>query len=270
MRILFLGEIVGRCGIGVLKTALKNYRNERNIDFVIANGEGATSGFGLGFVNAQSIKYNMGVDVFTLGEKTYFKMDMVEGISKKDWILRPMNYPEDAPGRGIRYFTVGEKKICVINMLGMMSFNNPHLNNPFLSVEGIVEKARQAVNIVIVMFHARATAEKRAMFKLLEGRVSAVLGTHTKVLTADSTVENGTAYISDLGRCGASDSVGGFDAESEIRIFRTQINARSKESWEKPEMQGAIVDFDNESGRAVSIEPVKFGVDCKMPERKDG
>ena len=266
MRVLFLGEIVGRCGIGVVKKTLKPFRTEKNIDFVIANGEGATSGFGLGFINAQTIKYNMGVDVFTLGEKTYFKMDMVEGISKKDWILRPYNYPEDAPGRGVRYFNVGEKKLCVINALGMMGFTQPHLNNPFLTIEGIVDKAKSITNLVVVMFHAQATAEKLAIRSLLQGRVSAVLGTHTKVLTADSSICDGTAYITDLGRCGASDSVGGFDTSAEIRRIRTLVPARSIESWNKPELQGLLVDFDTDTGKAISFEVVKTPVDVSRPE----
>ena len=263
-----MGEIVGRCGTGVIKTILKKYRAEHDIDFVIANGEGVTNGFGLGFMNAQTIKYNMGVDVFTLGEKAFYKMDMVENISRKDWILRPFNYPEDVPGRGIRYYVVNDKKICIINLLGMMGFNNPHLNNPFLVIEPLVDKARENTNLIVVMIHAQATAEKKAMFKLLEGKVSAVLGTHTKVLTADSQLSRGTAYITDLGRCGATESVGGFDPETEIKMYRTQVNARSKESWAKPEMQGVVVTFDKDSGAATDIEPVKIPVDCKMPEPK--
>ncbi|MCQ2397928.1 MAG: YmdB family metallophosphoesterase [Sphaerochaetaceae bacterium] len=261
MKVLFLGEITGRCGIGVIKNGLKKYRTERKVDFVIANGEGATGGFGLGFQHAQTL-FHMGVDVLTLGEKTFFKIDMVEGIAKKDRILRPANYPESVPGRGIRHFTVGDKRVCVVNMLGMMGFQNPHLNNPFLVSESIVEKAHGDTPFVFYVFHAQATAEKCAMGRLLDGKASAVVGTHTKALTADGCIlHGGTAYISDTGRCGAvCGSVGGFDPENEIKKMRTQVLFRSKESWTAPQMQGFLCEFDNDTGFALSVETVRIDV----------
>ena len=268
MRILFLGEIVGRCGIGVIKNALKDYRRNNSVDLVIANGEGATSGFGLGFQNALSLQH-MGIDILTMGEKSFFKLDMVEGIAKRPTILRPANYPETVPGRGIRYVAVGDRKACVINTLGMCNFTNPHLNNPFLSAEAICEKARTETPIVLYVFHASATAEKMAMGRLLQGKASAVVGTHSKVLTADATIlDGGTAYITDLGRCGASVSVGGFESEHEIRKFRTQVQTRSHESWEKPQMQGAMVTVEDDTGKATAISPVCIDVEVEIPQPK--
>lgn len=268
MKVLFLGEIVGRCGIGVIKNALKAFRSKCAVDLVVANGEGATSGFGLGFQNALSLQH-MGIDVLTMGEKSFFKLDMVEGISKRPSILRPANYPESVPGRGIRYVTVGERKVCIINTLGMFSFSNPHLNNPFLMAEPMVEKARSETPVVLYVFHAAATAEKMAMGRLLQGKASAVIGTHCKVLTSDSQIlDGGTAYITDIGRCGASISVGGFEPEHEIRKLRTQVTTRSHESWEKPQMQGALVEIDDESGKALSITAVCEDVSVEMPIQK--
>lgn len=269
MKVLLLGEIVGRCGIGVIKKALKTYRQNNGVDLVIANGEGATSGYGLGFQNALSI-HHMGVDVLTMGEKSFFKLDMVEGIAKRSSILRPANYPETVPGRGIRYMNVGDTKVCIINTLGMFSFsNNPHLNNPFLSAEAMAEKAKSETPVVIYIFHAAASAEKLAMGHLLNGKVSIMAGTHCKVLTADASIlDGGTAFISDLGRCGASVSVGGFEPEHEIRKFRTQVLTRSHESWEKPQMQGALVEIDEKTGKAVSIIPVIEDVQVEMPAQK--
>ena len=265
MKVLLLGEIVGRCGIGVIKKALRPYRQEHGVDLVIANGEGATSGYGLGFQNALTLQH-MGIDVLTMGEKSFFKLDMVEGIAKRSSILRPANYPESVPGRGIRHMTVGDTKVCIINALGMFSFGNPHLNNPFLMAENMVEKARSDTPVVIYVFHAAASAEKIAMGHLLNGKVSAVAGTHCKVLTADARIlDGGTAYITDLGRCGASVSVGGFEPEHEIRKFRTQVQTRSHESWEKPQMQGALVEIDDVSGKAVSIVAVREDVDVEIP-----
>jgi metallophosphoesterase (TIGR00282 family) len=269
MRVLFLGEIVGRCGIGVIKNALKTYRRENGVDLVIANGEGATSGFGLGFQNALSLQH-MGIDVLTMGEKSFFKLDMVEGISKRSSILRPANYPEDVPGRGVRYVTVGERKVCIINTLGMCNFNNPHLNNPFLGTEALLNKIHAETNMVFYVFHASATAEKMAMGRMLQGKVSAVVGTHSKVLTADARIlDGGTAYITDLGRCGASVSVGGFEPEHEIRKFRTSVQTRSHESWEKPQMQGLLVDVDDQSGKAIGVSPVRLDVAVEIPAPKN-
>lgn len=266
MKVLFLGEIVGRCGIGVIKTSLKQFRTDNNVDFVIANGEGATSGFGLGFQNAQSI-HHMGVDVFVLGEKTYFKIDMVEAIDKYARALRPANFPEGAPGRGIRYYNVGDRRICVINMLGMMGFNHPHSNNPFLISDSIVEKAMAETPFVFYVFHSQATAEKQAMGFMLNGKASAVIGTHTKVQTADACIlDKGTAYISDTGRCGSSVSVGGFEPQAEIKKYRTQVFVRSRESWDKPQLQGVLVTFDDETGKAVDIQTIRQDVECTPPQ----
>ena len=279
MRVLFLGEIVGRCGIGVIKNALRHFKKENSIDLVIANGEGATGGFGLGFQNALTLQH-LGVDVLTLGEKAFFKIDMVDGIAKRDKILRPANYPESVPGRGVRYISLGEKtmrenandgkKVCIINTLGMCNFNSPHLNNPFLNAESTVEKAREETPFVFYMFHASATAEKSTMGFLLDGKASAVIGTHCKVLTADSCIlPKGTAYISDLGRCGASMSVGGFDPEYEIKRIRSQIQIRSRESWCMPQMQGLVCTFDDTTGMAVSVKPIRLDVAVSIPSPKE-
>ena len=264
MKVLFLGEITGRCGIGVIKYSLKQFREDNKVDFVIANAEGATGGFGLGMGNAQSLRH-MGIDVMTLGEKAFFKLDMAEGIDKYDRVLRPANYPEEAPGRGVRHFSAGDRRVCVINMLGMMGFNNPHLSNPFLYARTIAEKAKAETPFVFFMFHAQATAEKVAMGHYLDGLVSAVTGTHTKALTADGSIlENGTAYISDLGRCGSSDSVGGFDPAPEIRKYSTGVPERSKECWKAPQMQGLLCEFNDSTGLATSVKTIRL--DCTVPE----
>ncbi len=263
MKVLFLGEVVGRCGIGVLKNALKPLKKERHIDLAIINGEGATGGFGLGVQSSVTMR-NFGVDVITLGEKAFYKPDMVENIDKKDRILRPANYPDTVPGRGMRYYNVGNQSVCIINTLGMGNFNTPHLNNPFTFAENIVLKAKEQTPFVFYIFHSSTTAEKAAMGYLLQGKVSAVVGTHSKVLTADAQIlPGGTAYITDLGRCGSSMSVGGFEPETEIKHIRTQALIKSKEYWVKPQMQGLLCEFDND-GKATYIEIIKLDVD--VPE----
>lgn len=263
MKVLFLGEVIGRCGIGVLKNGLKPFKKERNIDLVIANGEGAAGGFGLG-VQTAAIMRNFGVDFITLGEKAFFKPDMVENIDKKDRVLRPANYPDSVPGRGMRYYNVGNQSVCIINTLGMGNFNSPHLNNPFNFAENIVAKANEQTPFVFYVFHSSTTAEKVAMGYLLQGKASAVVGTHSKVLTADAQILPGeTAYITDLGRCGSSLSVGGFEPETEIKHIRTQTLIKSKECWDKPQMQGLLCEFDDK-GKAIGVETIRL--DVEVPE----
>lgn len=259
MKVLFLGEIVGRCGTGVIKYSLKQFKEENGVDFTVANCEGVTGGFGLGFGNAQLLRH-LGIDVLTLGEKAFYKIDMVENISKYDRVLRPANFPEGVPGRGVRHYSVGDKRVCVINLLGMMGFSKPHLANPFLYIESIVEKAKAETPFVFVIFHAQATAEKLTMGKLLDSKVSAVIGTHTKALTADGKIlQGGTAYISDCGRCGSSDSVGGFEPQEEIKKYSTGVPVRSKECWKAPQMQGLLCEFDDTTGLAVSVKTIRLG-----------
>jgi len=268
MKVLLLGELVGRCGTGVLKHALKQYCKDNSVDMCIAGGECVTGGFGLGFANAQLL-LGMGVDVLTLGEKAFYKPDMVAGIEKRNAILRPANLPEAAPGRGVRYFKVGNRRVCVINMLGMMGFQNPHPANPFLMARQVVDKARAETPFVIFIFHAQATAEKRAMAFMLDGSVGVVAGIHTKVLTSDAAImPRGTAYITDLGRCGSFMSVGGFDPENEILKYRTGVPVKSRESFEMPRMQGMLVNLDNNTGMALDVTVVNMDVDVPVPEPK--
>jgi len=263
MNVLLLGELVGRCGTGVVKHALRQFRKDNDVDCVIAGGECVTGGFGLGYSNALLL-LGMGIDVLTMGEKSFYKLDMVEGIGKKDRILRPANYPESAPGRGIMHFRTPKGTICIINMLGMMGFTNPHLNNPFPFSQSLCEKARQDTPFVIYVFHSQATAEKKSMGLLLDGKASVVAGIHTKALTGDASIlPNGTAYITDLGRCGSLMSVGGFDPENEIKKFRTGIPVRSRESFASPRMQGMLVKLDDETGMALEVKTINIDVEVK-------
>ena len=268
MKVLFLGEVVGRCGLGVLKNALRPFKKERKVDLIIANGEGATGGFGLGGQSAMTMR-NFGVDIITLGEKAFFKPDMVENIDNLDRVLRPANYPEAVPGRGIKYQMVGSQLVCIINTLGMGNFNSPHLNNPFNNCESLVAKAAEKTPFIFYIFHSSTTAERLAMGYALQGKVSAVIGTHSKTLTSDAQIlPGGTAYITDTGRCGSSMSVGGFDPETEIKHIRTQTLIRSQECWDKPQMQGLLCEFDD-SGKAIQVETIKLDVEVPSLEQKD-
>ena len=256
MRILYIGEVVGSPGVFCVKTKLAELKEEKNIDFVIACGDGATGGFGIG-KNHSIYLHKLGVEAITSGECIYYKKDMVPHIPKASYILRAANYPYGNPGRGWNVFRVGENNLGIVNLLGQSGFNRVHLNNPFLMIEGILQKLAEETQTVIVDFHASTTAEKYTMFYHLEGKVSAVLGSHTKVLTADARVlPGGTAVIAGTGRTGSRCSVGGLDPEIEIRKFLTQIHEQSRVTWKDLELQGVIVEID-EDGKAVGIEIVR-------------
>ena len=256
MNVLFLGENVGKCGTDSLNKALKPLKDELKIDFTVINGEGTSMGYGI-MPEHVRLLYKAGVDAVTLGEKTFFKSDMTENLGKFDRVLRPANYPEGTSGSGVKYMYAGSRKVCLINMLGMMSFQFPHLRNPYEYALDIVDKARNQTPFVFFVFHAQATAEKTSMGYLLNGKASCVIGTHTKVMTSNARIlSGGTAYISDIGMCGASLGVGGFNPENEILKIRTGMGVRSKECNLRPQLQGVSVGIDDESGKAYSIETV--------------
>jgi hypothetical protein len=256
MRILYIGEIVGSPGVFCVKTKLAELKEEESIDFVIACGDGATGGFGIG-KNHSIYLHKLGVDAITSGECIYYKKDMVTHISKASYILRAANYPFGNPGRGWNVFRVKDQKIGVVNLLGQSGFNRVHLNNPFLMIENILEKICAETQTIIVDFHATTTAEKYTMFYHLDGKVAAVLGSHTKVLSADARVlPGGTAIIAGTGRTGSRYSVGGLEPEIEISKFLTQIHEQSRVTWKDLELQGILIET-NDDGKAVSIEIVR-------------
>jgi 2',3'-cyclic-nucleotide 2'-phosphodiesterase len=264
-RILFIGEIVGKAGIYCIKKLLSRIKDEYGIDFVIAAGEGATGGFGIG-KNHSIYLHKLGIDVLTGGECIYYKLDMVTHIKKAPYVLRPANYPPGNPGRGWWIYTVGDKKIAVVDLLGQSGFNRVHLSNPYTFLPEIISRITAETNIIIVDFHAATTAEKSSMFYHVDGVVSAVIGTHFKVLTADARIlPGGTAVITDVGRCGSIESVGGLDPEIEIKKFLTGVPERSNDAWAKLELQGVLIDID-ERGKAAHIEIIRK--QCENPEHE--
>lgn len=265
IRILFLGEIVGRPGLQTIKENLKSLKKRCDINYVVANGEGATGGFGIGKNHAIQL-LKMGVDLITTGEKTFFKKEMVDYISTNSKIIRPANYPLGTPGRGIKISEINGIKVAFVTLLGNSNFPRTHLANPYIAATNIIEKIKDDCQAICVQFHATTTAEKQTMAYHLDGKVAAVIGTHSKVLTADEHIMLlKTATITDNGRCGSDNSVGGFDVKIEIERFITQVPSRSKESWENLELQGVIIEID-EQGKAISIERVKEAVPNKVEE----
>ncbi|RPJ05817.1 MAG: YmdB family metallophosphoesterase [Spirochaetaceae bacterium] len=256
MRILFIGEIVGKCGVFCVKQLLPKLKKEMQIDFVIASGDGATGGFGLG-KNHSAYLHKIGINVITGGECIYYKRDMVEHISHTPYILRPANYPHGNPGRGHMVYDTPKGKIGVISLLGQSGFDRIHLSNPYHSISSIIERMQEYTQTIICDFHAATTSEKNTMFHHMAGKITAVIGTHAKALTSDARIiKERTAVISDTGRTGNSFSVGGLDSEIEIRKFLTQIPEYSNVVCEHLELQGVLLEV-GEGGRAISITPVK-------------
>jgi metallophosphoesterase (TIGR00282 family) len=262
LRVLFIGEIVGKSGVWVVKELLPKIREKKRIDFVIADGEGATGGFGIGKNHAVYL-HKLGIDAITTGECSYYKKDIVEHFNRAPYMIRPANYPPRNPGRGWMIFEKNGRKIAVLSLLGIAGFKRVHLKNPFSLLPKLLESITPETNAIVLDFHAVTTAEKATMFAMADGRLSAVIGTHTKALTADDHVTaGGTAVITDAGRTGSLDSVAGLDPEIEIRKLTTLVHEYSKEGWATLEMQGVVLEIGDD-GKALSME--KFRVPCAPP-----
>lgn len=266
MRILFLGEIVGKAGIFTIKNTLKPFIKENDVDFVIANGNGTTGGFGIGKNHSIYLK-KLGINVITTGECAYYKKDVVQHFPRAPYLLRPANYPPGNPGRGWGIYNSGENKVGVIDMLGLYGFSRVHLSNPYTYLPELIKKIKQETNTIIVNFHSLTTAEKQTMFHHVDGSVSALVGSGTKALTADGTVSpNGTGFITDSGRTGALQSVGGLDPNIEVQKFLTQIPERSGDYWSEQFLQGVLLDIDDE-GKAVNLKTINQRCEVEADEK---
>ena len=255
MRVLFIGEIVGKAGHFTLKANLKELREEKNIDFIIANANGATGGFGLGKNHAITLRKKH-IDILTGGENIYYKKDLVEFLPRTPWILRPANLPPGIPGRGWGVYDTPEGPIGVISLIGQSGYFRMHGNNPYTYLPEIVKKIRERAVAIVLNFHATTTAEKRTMAFHADGQVSAMVGTGTRCLTADAQIlPGGPPAITDAGRTGSRASIYGLDSETELRILTTRVPERSKDGWGDLRLQGAIIDIEKD-GRASRIETV--------------
>ncbi len=223
MRIAFIGDIVGRPGRTIIKDNLKNIREEHQIDFVIANYENASHGFGLTAKNAAEL-FNAGIDVMTGGNHSWDKKE-IHALFEKYELLRPHNYPVEVSGTGCKVYEVAGEKIGILNLMG--HFAMPLSNNPFICAQETVEKLMEdGVKNIFIDMHAEATAEKRALLMMFKSRVSAIVGTHTHVGTDDLQIDGGTAYLSDIGLTGCRDNVIGMDAKAPIKRFTTGLPER--------------------------------------------
>jgi len=218
MRIAFIGDIVGRPGRKIIKENLKKLREEYSIDYVIANGENASHGFGLTVKNCDELM-KAGIDLITGGNHTFDKKKDMLALLETNHVLRPDNYPHGVPGRGVHITTIGDEKFAVINLMGI--FCMPNVENPFNWASKVVDDLHaQGIKNIFIDFHGEATSEKRVMMMMFQGKVSAICGTHTHVGTDDLVVEQGTAYVTDVGLTGCRDNVIGMDKE--IPIYRAK------------------------------------------------
>ncbi len=260
MKTLFLGEIVGKCGLSCIIKGLKSIDR----DLTIANAEGLASGYGLTEDGAKILFRNK-CDVLTGGEKIFYKKDLVASLPTSSRILRPLNLSgKDVPGYGLRYMDVCNEKIAIMNLIGQIEMKIYGSSSPFSTCERFLKKiTEQGIKTIFVIIHAQATCEKQALMRYLDGKVTAVIGTHTKVMTADAMVTaNGTAYISDNGRCGSFMSVGGLKTDIEIKKEKTGQVIYSKDTFESPELQGVIV--ESEAGKAKSISVLRQEVELDL------
>ena len=255
MKILAIGDIVGNCGIKKLKSELKKIITEKNIDFVIVNGENSAEGMGITEKNFNDILAEK-VDVITMGNHTWGKKDIFKFINHPK-LIRPANYPAGVEGKGYNIYECKNKKIAVINLIGRVDMNVLS-ENPFLIAKDIVEKIKNNVDMIFVDFHAEATAEKIAMGHYLDGKVTAVYGTHTHVQTADEQIlEKGTGYITDIGMTGPKHSVIGMDISASIKRFETTLPERYKIAVGENIFNGVIFDVDESTNKVTKIERIR-------------
>ena len=259
MRVLMVGDIVGKPGRAAFLQVVNKLKAEDRIDFVIACGENAAAGRGPTLEMAQSL-LNMGADVVTLGDHAWDSKEMVAGIDLDSRIIRPSNFSKGAPGKGWVRVDTPEGELVVIQLIGRV-FMQPNYDCPFQEADKLLNGNLNFGKVVFVDMHGEASSERMAMGRYLDGRVSAVFGTHTHCQTSDETVfENGTAYITDLGMTGPKDSILGRQVEPVVAKFLTGVPHKFDVAKGDPTLEGAIVDVDMKTGIANSIERLRIAL----------
>lgn len=262
MNILCIGDIVGRSGRDALAQHLPFLRKHYAVDCVIANADNASHGIGVNHATVKEL-YALGIDMLTGGDHIWDQRDLMPHLDRSPWVLRPTNYPVGTPGKGhIVIDLPNKKRVLVIHALGRV-FIDKLCDNPFLALDKILSgyTLGQNIDAIIVDFHAEATSEKNALGHYLDGRVSAMFGTHTHVQTNDARIlNNGTAYITDLGMTGDYDSVIGVEKDVPISNFTTALRlGRFSPASGEATLCGALITIDDETGKATAIRPIRIG-----------
>jgi hypothetical protein len=256
MRILFVGDVVGAPGRRIARRRLKALKRDVGADLTIVNGENAAGGAGLTTATAEEL-FAAGADVITTGNHVWDKREALGLLDREPRILRPANYPEGSPGAGWVVVPAAETEVAVLNLMGRVFM--PLVDDPFRAADRILDEIRSEARVVIVDFHAEATSEKMAFAWYLDGRVAAVLGTHTHVATADARIlPGGTAFITDVGMTGPFDSVIGVKKEQAIERFRTSRSIPYETADGDVRLAAVHIDVDPVSGRALAIERIEL------------
>lgn len=260
MRFLIIGDVVGRPGRRAVAHLMSRIQSEHKPDFVIANGENAAGGNGITRVVADEL-FGLGVDVLTMGNHVWDQKEAVTFLDEEPRIVRPANYPPGTPGQGVSiYRTKSGEQLAVINLCGRVF--QASLDCPFRIGDGLVEQSLRRTPVILVDFHAEATSEKQAFAWFMDGRVSAVWGTHTHVQTSDARIlPGGTGFITDVGMTGPRNSILGIKPEIIIRRFLTQMPARFEVAGEPLQLDAAVVDVDPASGKTVNIRAIRYLID---------
>ena len=255
MNILFIGDIVGAYGRAVVKQLLPGLKQAHAIDLTIGNGENSAHGYSI----TEKIYHELletGIDAITMGNHLFEKKELLQKIDTFDRLVRPANFPPGAPGRDHLLIDVKGKKVALINLLGRVFMQC--LDCPFQAADQLVNRLKEKTPVVLVDFHAEATSEKAGMGYFLDGRASAVLGTHTHVMTADEKVLlNGTAFITDVGMCGSADSIIGMNKEQILKRFVTQLPEKFEPTdYGRGLFNAVVMDIDENSGKAKGIKRI--------------
>lgn len=254
MKILAVGDLIGNAGIKKMKSILSKLREKEQIDFVIVNAENSAEGMGITKKNFEDI-LEAKVDAITMGNHTWGKKDIFQFIDHPK-LLRPANYTKGVVGKGYNIYNCKGKNIAVINLIGRVDINVLS-ENPFIVVKEILEKLKGKVDMIFLDFHAEATAEKIAMGYFLDGKITAMFGTHTHVQTADEKIlPNGTAYITDIGMTGPKHSVIGMDIEASLKRFETTLPERYKIATGECMLNGVIFDIDDNTNKVKTIKRI--------------
>lgn len=256
MNILFAGDITGAAGMQKATEVLGRLRRQYKADFVVVNGENAAERNGITEKQFRDLRF-AGADVVTMGNHTWANAEIYNFIDREDAIVRPYNYPAGTAGRGYTIVDLGRVQVAVINLMGNVYISS--LPSPFAVIDALLEEIKaRGVRIILVDLHAEATSEKIAFAYYVDGKVSAVIGTHTHVQTADETIlPKGTAYISDAGMTGAIHSVLGVKTELSVQQFVTQIPVRFAHAEGEAKLHGVLVEVDDKTGKALSITRIQ-------------
>ncbi|MDO4975511.1 MAG: TIGR00282 family metallophosphoesterase [Alphaproteobacteria bacterium] len=256
MNILAVGDIVGAIGIQELQKRLQKVKKEYNVDFTIVNGENAAEGMGITEKNFKDI-LSSGADCVTMGNHTWGKKEIFKFIDHPK-LIRPANYPEGVCGKGYNIYKCKGKKIAVINAMGRAEINIL-IDNPFSVIKTIVDRIKEEADIIILDFHAEATAEKKAMGYHLDGEVTLIFGTHTHVQTADEQIlEKGTGFITDIGMTGPKNSIIGMDKDAALKRFITALPERYKIATGEAIFNSVLFEINDETNKVEKIERINY------------